>query len=310
MPGRAYNQGLHTMRFSFWPNPSQPFGEVLHLARHVELTGWDGLWYADHFMPNAPDTSAPWPEAWTTLSALGAMVPRIRLGTLVTGNTYRHPAVLAKAAATLDHITGGRVVLGLGSGWQENEHRQYGIPFYTTSERLQRLDEACAVIKALFAESKANFKGRFYNLEDASLEPKPVQSPLPLLIGGGGEQVTLKITARWADEWNVWGTPATLKHKMAILDEHCRALGRDPKAIKRSAVALLFMSDDAAFLERMRGAKLQQAAIIGTVEEVAATVAEYAAAGVDELIVPDFTLGPRDTKVATLNRFIREIAHR
>lgn len=310
MPGRARNQGLHTMRFSFWPNPSQPFGEGLHLARHVESTGWDGLWYADHFMPNAPDTSTPWPEAWTTLAALGALVPRIRLGTLVTGNTYRHPAVLAKAAATLDHITGGRVVLGLGSGWQENEHRQYGIPFHTTSERLQRLDEACAVIKTLFAEHKANFKGRFYNLEDASLEPKPVQSPLPLLIGGGGEQVTLKLTARWADEWNVWGTPATLKHKMAILDEHCRALGRDPKAIKRSAVALLFMSDDAAFLERMRGAKLQQAAIIGTVDDVAATVAEYAAVGVDELIVPDFTLGPRDAKVATLNRFIREIAHR
>jgi F420-dependent oxidoreductase-like protein len=301
---------MSNMRFSFWPNPSQPFGEVLALARHVESTGWDGLWYADHFMPNAVDTTAPWPEAWTTLSAIGAMVPRLRIGTLVTGNTYRHPAVLAKMAATLDHITAGRVVLGLGSGWQENEHQQYGLPFYTVAERLQRLDEACAVIKALYTQTSANFDGRFYQLKNASLEPKPVQQPLPLLIGGGGEQVTLKITAKWADEWNVWGTPATLQQKMAILDGHCKTLGRDPKAIKRSAVALLFMSDDAAYLERMRGTKMQQATIIGTAEEVAATVAEYAALGVDELIVPDFTLGPRDQKIATLNRFMREVAKR
>jgi F420-dependent oxidoreductase-like protein len=301
---------MPTMRFSFWPNPAQPFGEVLALARHVESTGWDGLWYADHFMPNAADTTAPWPEAWTTLSAIGAMVPRLRIGTLVTGNTYRHPAVLAKMAATLDHITAGRVVLGLGSGWQENEHQQYGLPFYTVAERLQRLDEACAVIKALYTQTSANFDGRFYQLKNASLEPKPVQQPLPLLIGGGGEQVTLKITAKWADEWNVWGTPATLKQKMAILDGHCRAIARDPRSIKRSAVALLFMSDDAAYLERMRGTKMQQATIIGTAEEVAATVAEYAALGVDELIVPDFTLGPRDQKIATLDRFIREVAKR
>ncbi len=298
------------MRFSFWPNPSQPYGEVLALARHVESTGWDGLWYADHFMPNAADTTAPWPEAWTTLSAIGAIVPRLRIGTLVTGNTYRHPAVLAKMAATLDHITAGRVVLGLGSGWQENEHQQYGLPFYTVAERLQRLDEACAVIKALYTQTTANFEGRFYQLKNASLEPKPVQQPLPLLIGGGGEQVTLKITAKWADEWNVWGTPTTLKQKMAILDGHCKTIGRDPRSIQRSAVALLFMSDDAAYLERMRGTKMQQATIIGTPEEVAATVAEYAALGVDELIVPDFTLGPRDQKIATLNRFIREVAKR
>lgn len=298
------------MRFSFWPAPSQAFDDVLELCTHVEKTGWDGLWYADHFMPNAEDTSAPWPEAWITLAALGTRVPRLRLGTLVTGNTYRHPAVLAKMAATLDHISGGRVVLGLGSGWQENEHAQYGIPFYTVAERLQRLDEACQVIKALFSAEKSNFDGAFYQLSDASLEPKPVQKPLPLLIGGGGEQVTLKITAKHADEWNVWGTVDTLRHKMSVLDKHCADLGRDPKSIKRTAVALLFMSDDAAFLEKMRSADLQQAAIIGTPAEVRATVAEYEAAGVDELIVPDFTLGPREQKIATLDTFIGEVAGR
>jgi len=298
------------MRFSFWPTPSQAYGDVLELAQHVERTGWDGIWYADHFMPNAEDTSPPWPEAWITLAALGAQVPRLRVGTLVTGNTYRHPAVLAKMAATLDHITGGRVVLGLGSGWQENEHAQYGIPFYTVAERLKRLDEACQVIKSLFSESKSNFDGAYYQLADASLEPKPVQNPLPLLIGGGGEQVTLKITAKYADEWNVWGTVDTLRQKMAILDRHCADVGRDPGSIKRTAVALLFMSEDAAFLERMRGANLQQAAIIGTPEEVKDTVAQYAEAGVDELIVPDFTLGPREQKIATLDRFITDVAGR
>jgi len=298
------------MRFSFWPNPSQPFTEVIALAKHVERTGWDGIWYADHFMPNAPDTSTPWPEAWMTLAAIGAQVPRIRIGTLVAGNTYRHPAVLAKMAATLDHITGGRVVLGLGAGWQENEHQQYGIPFGTFGERLGRLAEACQVIKSLFSEPKSNFNGKYYQLTDASLEPKPVQKPMPLLIGGGGEKKTLKITAQYADEWNVWGTVDTLKAKMAILDGHCKTVGRDPKSIQRSAVALLFMSDDAAHLKRMRDSKIPQAANIGTVDEIRAVVAQYEAIGVNELIVPDFTLGPTPQKLATLDRFIREVARR
>ena len=298
------------MQFSLWPNPTQPYQDVLELARHAEATGWDGFWYADHFMPNAPDTSTPWPEAWMTLAGVGALVPRLRLGTLVAGNTYRHPAVLAKMAATLDHMTGGRVVLGLGSGWQENEHRQYGIPFYTVKERLQRLEEACAVIKALFSETKADFAGRFYQLEGASLEPKPVQQPLPMLIGGGGEQRTLRITARFADAWNVWGDVATLRHKMEILDGHCADLGRDPKAIRRTAVALLFMSEDNQFLERMRNTDLPQPAVIGTPEEVRETLNGYESAGVDEFIVPDFTLGQGREKIELLDRFIKEVAGR
>ena len=298
------------MQLSLWPSPTLTFNEVVDLARHAEATGWDGLWYADHFMPNAPDTSAPWPEAWTTLTGVGALVPRLRLGTLVTGNTYRHPAVLAKMAATLDHMTGGRVVLGLGSGWQENEHQQYGIPFYTVRERLERLDEACAVIKALFSESKASFDGRFYQLEDASLEPKPVQQPLPLLIGGGGEKRTLRITARHADAWNVWGDVAILRHKMEILDRHCADLGRDPKAIRRTAVALLFMSDDEKYLEQMRSADIAMPTVIGTPEEVRETLDAYASIGVDEFIVPDFNLGERPQKVETLDRFITEVAGR
>jgi len=298
------------MRFSFWPNASQSYEDVLNLAQHVEQTGWDGIWYADHFMANAPDTSTPCAESWTTLAAIGAVVPRLRLGTLVMGNTYRHPAVVAKMAATLDHISGGRTVLGLGSGWQENEHTQYGIPFYSVAERLARLDEACQVIKSLFTHKKSNFDGRFYQLRDASLEPKPLQNPLPLLIGGGGEKVTLKITAKYADEWNVWGDVDRLRAKMKILDQHCADVGRDPREIKRTAVALLFLSRDNKFLEQIRNSNLERAHIIGTPEEVRDIVAEYEAIGVDELIVPDFTLGSGARKIATLDLFIKEVAGR
>tara|TARA_R110002072_G_scaffold3830_4_gene27259 strand:- start:3477 stop:4388 length:912 start_codon:yes stop_codon:yes gene_type:complete len=298
------------MKFSFWPQPTQSFESVKALALHVEQTGWDGLWLADHFMPNEENTSAPWPEAWTTLGALAATIPRLRLGTLVTGNTYRHPAVLAKMAATVDHISGGRVVLGIGSGWQENEHQKYGIPFHTVNSRLARLEEACQVIKSLFNNTTTNFDGEFYKLTDAPLEPKPVQSNLPLLIGGGGEKVTLRITAQYADEWNVWGTPATLKHKMAVLDAHCEKLGRDPAEIYRTAVALLILTDDEKLAAKMNATEGSPARIAGSVSQLQDIVAEYQAVGVDELIIPDFTLGMdlNEQKLSTLDTFISSIA--
>ncbi len=298
------------MKISLWPNPAQPFATVQALARYAEAAGFDGLWYADHFMPNAEDTSVPWPECWTTLSALAIAVPRLRLGTLVCGNTYRHPAVLAKMAATLDHISGGRMVLGLGAGWQENEHRQYGMPFYTVGERLARLDEACAVIKSLFTQAQSDFAGTYYTLSGASLEPKPLQSPMPLLIGGGGEKVTLRIAAQWADEWNVWGTPDILAHKGAVLQAHCRDLGRDPSEIHRSAQALIFMSDDATALERWRNAPSPMPKLVGTPEALRDQLHAYAAAGVDEFIVPDFTLGQGEDRERALDTFLRRVAGR
>ncbi|HIG40575.1 MAG: LLM class F420-dependent oxidoreductase [bacterium] len=297
------------MRFSFWPQPSQSFEIMQKLGHHVEQSSWDGIWLADHFMPDAKDTSSPMPEAWTTLAGLAATVPRVRLGTLVTGNTYRHPAVLAKMAATVDHISGGRLVLGLGSGWQENEHKKYGIDFHTVNGRLRRLEEACQVIKALFTEGSASYQGQFYRLDEAPLEPKPVQAKLPLLIGGGGEKVTLRITAQYADEWNVWGTVDTLKHKMAILDQHCNEIGRDPENIQRSAVALLFLSDDASFVKKMRD-NVARATIAGSVSEVRDIIAAYQEIGVDEVIIPDFTLGLdcNEQKMDTLDKFIEDVA--
>lgn len=294
------------MRFIFWPGPNNSWRETLQLAQHAESTGWDGVYYADHFMPNAADTSGPTSECWTTLAALAARVPRIRLGALVTGNTYRHPAVLAKMAANVDNISGGRCVLGLGAGWQENEHAAYGIPFYTLGGRMRRLEEACEVVTGLFANEKTNFQGRYYQLTDAPLAPKPVQRPLPLLIGGGGEKQTMRIAAKYATDWNVWGTPELLRAKQVVLDEHCRAIGRDPKEIQRGANALLVLSDDPETVERMRAAG--RPVIAGNAEQVRGVIQAYADAGVDEVVIPDFNLG-RDaaTKVAVMDRFANEV---
>ncbi|MFN8617108.1 MAG: LLM class F420-dependent oxidoreductase [Dehalococcoidia bacterium] len=294
------------MRFSFWPAPTNSWDETLELAKHAEATGWYSIWFADHFMPNAEDTSGPYAECWTTLAALGAAVPRVRIGALVTGNTYRHPAVLAKMAANVDQISGGRCVLGLGAGWQENEHRAYGINFSTLGGRMARFEEACQVIKGLFTNDKTNFQGKYYQLTDAPLAPKPVQNPLPLLIGGGGEQRTLRIAAKYADEWNVWGTPEVLAHKGAILNRYCEEIGRDPKSIKHSAQGMLALTDDESLAERMRASG--RPAIAGTGAQIRAMVEQYIEAGVDELIIPGFALGRNtgETK-AIMDRFAHEV---
>ena len=296
------------MRFSVWPNLQQPWEDVVELCRHAEATGWDGAWVADHFMPVAGDVGTPTSECWSTLAALAVAVPRIRLGALVSGNTYRHPAVLANVAATVDRISGGRLVLGIGAGWQENEHEAYGLHFGTVKERLERLGEACEVLKGLLTQDRTTFEGRYYTLRDAPLEPKPAQSPLPLLVGGGGERVTLRIAARWADEWNTWGPPETLRHKMAVLDRHCEELGRDPVTITRSAQALLVVSDDREELDRARGTAARMPTIVGTPAEVRDVMAAYADAGVDEFILPDRTLGTGTRRLDALDAFLSEVA--
>lgn len=294
------------MRFSFWPMGVPSWQELLALCRHLEATGWDGIWYADHFMPSQADTSAPTAEAWTTVTGLAALVPRLRIGTLVSGNTYRHPAVVAKMAAQADIISQGRFVLGLGAGWQENEHRAYGIPFYTAGQRLRRLEEACQVISGLLRNERTTFCGRYYQLEDAPLEPKPVQRPLPLLIGGGGEKVTLRIAAQYADEWNTWGTPETLQRKIAVLNGYCSEVGRDPGAIRHLAQAIFFLDGDPAAVEAAR-ARRRFPVIAGDRSELLHIVEDYAKAGVDELIIPDGGLGQSDRKRETLDRFMNEI---
>ncbi len=299
------------MRFGFWPNPRSDYNATKTLAQHAEATGWDGIWLADHFLPDE-DELIPIHECWVTMAALARDVPRVRLGTLVTGNPYRHPAVLANMVATLDHLSDGRIVLGLGSGWQQNEHEAYGIEYGTAGYRLRKLDEACQVIKGLFNNDYFDFDGEFYQLKNAPMEPKPKQENLPLMIGGGGEKVTLRIVARYADEWNVWGDVDTMIHKMNVLDQHCEDIGRDPGEIERSAVALLFLTDDEARIKKLKATDLPMPAIIGNVNEVIDIVAAYRDAGVRELMVPDFTLGTLigadQVKMDLMDKFITEVA--
>ena len=193
----------------------------------VDRLGFDSVWTWDHFVPLDGDPKGPMFEAWELLAAWGALTTRVRVGTLVTGNTYRHPPVLAKMVATLDHITNGRAILGLGAAWHEDEHKMYGLRFPSTGGRLARMDEAARVLRLLLDEPVASFAGTHYVLEDAIAEPKPVQPRLPLLIGGGGEQRTLRTVARYADYWHGHGTPEVIKHKLGVLAAHCAEVGRN-----------------------------------------------------------------------------------
>ena len=295
------------MRFSIWPAPTRSWDEIRELAQHCEATGWDGVYFADHFMPNAPDATpqdGDTIECWSVMAALAATVPRVRLATLVTSVTYRHPAVLANIAAAVDNISGGRLLLGIGAGWQENEHAAYGIDLGTVKERLDRFEEACQVVRSLLHEKRTTFKGAHYELDDAPNQPAPLQEKLPLLIGGGGEKRTMKIAAAYADEWNAWTTPEVLAHKVGVLHRHCEDLGRDPAEIQVSTQALLFLSTDESWLESRRAA----GGIVGTPGEVVDIVGRYRDAGLDELIIPDFTMGDRQRRMDTCDLFLEEVA--
>jgi len=286
------------MRFGvFTSMGGRSFEEVRELWIHLEATGWDIACVTDHFMPNTETRDGPVLEGWTTLSALANTVPDMRVGTIVLGNTYRHPAVLAKMAAQLDIITNGRLLLGMGAGWQQNEHEAYGLPFYTIGERLARLDEACEVMRSLWTQSRSNYDGRYYELVDAPLEPKPVQSPYPeLMIGGGGEKVTLRIVAQHADHWNVWGGPQVLAAKGAILNQHCERRERDPKSLRRSANMALLVSDKqsevddlAATIAARMGKHAANAAdtcLAGSRAQIEDKLEALLTAGVDTLFVP------------------------
>jgi F420-dependent oxidoreductase-like protein len=216
------------------------YDAMLAVWREADATPiFEHAWLFDHFAPIAGDLDGPCLEGWTTLAAYAARTNRLRLGLMVTGNTYRHPAVLAKIAATLDIISGGRLDLGLGAGWNQYEHASMGLPLYAPGERIRRLGEACEIIKRLFTQPLTDFDGRYYQLKEARCEPKPMQKPYPtFVIGGGGEQLTLRVAARYADVWNfAGGSVEQFAHKVRVLHEHCAAVGRDPAAIRLSVQA-------------------------------------------------------------------------
>ncbi len=296
----GYNRPV---KLSICPTPSYAWADVLRIAEHAERSGWEGVWLPDHFMASGGDLSRPVLECWATLAGLAAAVPRVRLGALVCGNTYRHPAVLANTAVAADHVSGGRVVLGVGAGWQQNEHAAYGIHFGSAAQRLDRLEEACQIIRGLRDRERFTFRGQHYRLDAAPMQPKPV-GPLPLLVGGGGERRTIPIAARYADEWNVWGTVETFTHKAGILDRACGRAGRDPADLRRSTQALLALR--APGLPR-RAFESRLPVVEGSVEQLRDALGRYAAAGVDEFIVPGFRPQSPDETIALMDALTAEV---
>ncbi|MGQ0830276.1 MAG: LLM class flavin-dependent oxidoreductase [Microthrixaceae bacterium] len=298
------------MRFSIWPTLTQPWSDVLAVARHAEATGWDGVYVADHFMGGRGEWGAdttPNLEATAVLAGLAIATGRVRLGSLVLGNTYRHPAVLASWAATVDHLSGGRLLLGIGAGWQENEHEQYGIDLPAPGERVARLEEAVRVLNGLLREERTSMDGQHYRLIDAVSEPKPLQRPLPLLIGGKGDRM-LGVVARHADEWNMWGLADAIAERSSELDRRCDKAGRDPRSIARSAQALVLLTDDRAKADAFVAGAAPRAAIAGTTDDVLEAVAAWEAVGLDEVIVPDFALGTGPARLERMDAIIEAVS--
>jgi alkanesulfonate monooxygenase SsuD/methylene tetrahydromethanopterin reductase-like flavin-dependent oxidoreductase (luciferase family) len=281
------------MKFSLWPSPGRDVAEVLDLARWADANGWFGLWFADHYMPNTDDGSVadgPIHEAWSMLPAVATVTDRIRIGPLVSPTTVHHPALLANRATTIDHLSNGRFVLGLGAGWQVNEHRAYGFELLEPGARVARFEEAIQVVRMLTTSSRTTFRGDHFTIVDAPCDPPPVQDRLPILVGSGSPRM-MRITARHADEWNTWGSLALATERHSSFVDACDAVGRDPATVRRSVQAMLFVTDDAARGADSVAAAGAERSLAGSVGHLVDTLAQYAEVGFDEFIVPDFTLG-------------------
>ena len=299
------------MKFSIWPNPSRPPGEVLDLARFADAGDWHCLWYADHYMSNTGDESfAPGDvhECWSILPAVAAVTERLRLGPLVAPTSIHHPALLANRAATIDQISDGRFTLGLGAGWQINEHRAFGIDLEAPGARVSRFEESIEIVRSMLDEDRTTFSGRFYDITDAPCEPRPVQERLPILVGTGSPRM-LDITARFAQEWNTWGAPDLAADRRRVFVDACETAGTDPASLHTSVQALVFMEDDDAKAEALRNGEMGERKIAGSNDHIVEQLGRYAEQGYDEVIVPDFTLGgTSDERLDAYRRFAEDIA--
>jgi F420-dependent oxidoreductase-like protein len=273
--------------------PGALFDEVLERTSAAEESGYDSVWVMDHFfqLPPMGGPSQPMLDAYTLLGALAARTSRIRLGALVTGVTYRNPAHLAKIVTTLDVISAGRAILGIGAAWYDVEHDGLGFDFPPAGERLDRLEEALQICRAMFAGSAPSFEGTYYRTHEAHNIPPPVQQSGPsILVGGGGEKRTLRLVAQYADMCNLFGDAATITHKVDVLHRHCEAVGRDPAEITVSRLATLVLTENEQetaqtndFLRQVTGEE-PSGSNVGTADELVAQIDELAAAGVDYFI--------------------------
>lgn len=277
----------HIPSFTF-PNtrPEELFERVVELARAAEAAGFDMVSVMDHFyqIPGVGQETEPMLEAYTTLGALAARTSRVQLGTLVTGVTYRNPALLVKMVTTLDVISGGRAVFGIGAAWHEDEHLGYGFEFPPIGERMDRLEEALRIAKLMFTEERPSFQGRFYRIERALNSPRPIQPAGPkILVGGGGEKRTLRLVARYADISHWFGTLEELKRKNEVLDRHCLAEGRDPSRILRTVGApVLLVADEREARALRERISPQRRAVLGepvTLEQAVERMLPYVEAG-------------------------------
>ncbi|HEY0753100.1 MAG TPA: LLM class F420-dependent oxidoreductase [Ktedonobacteraceae bacterium] len=305
--GLSLPQGW-TMDLESIKDPVEAYETMTRVARQADELNFSSVWLVDHFHTIPHPSQQPTFEAWTTTAALARDTQRVRIGQLVTCNGYRHPALLAKMASTVDVLSHGRLNFGIGAGWYEHEYRAYGYDYPDGPGRLRLLREALQVILAMWTQEEAQFEGEYYHVRGAINQPKGVQQPhIPLLIAGGGEQVTLKLVAQYGDACNIGGDLATIKHKLAVLKQHCQAIGRDYESIRRTTISVCAMgaTDEEAQAKipaAFRNRPSASGGLIGSPDTIHARLAELEEAGIHEIILgfPDI-LQPE-----TLPLFARE----
>jgi F420-dependent oxidoreductase-like protein len=281
------------IRFGIHAGPQNvSFDELLEMWQRAEELDYDWVSVFDHFMPIfGPNPDGGCFEGVTLMAALAAHTSKIRVGMLVTGVTYRHPAVAANMAATIDHISGGRAEYGVGAAWFEKEHDQYGIPFPRIGVRMDMLDEACRVMRGLWTENRFSFEGKHFQLKDAQMDPKPVQEHMPLVIGGSGEKRTLRIVAEHGDVWNTFfGELETFEHKLNVLSQHCADVGRDPADIRKSVTYRAVLAEDEAGVEERRKELESRGAsrftwFVGTPEQLVDALKPWAERGAGDFLL-------------------------
>ena len=287
--------GLQIPNFTFAGVPDREmFEHVADLAVAGEQAGFESVWVMDHFwqLPPLGGPTQPMLEAYTLLGGLAARTRRVKLGTLVTGVTYRNPALLAKMATTLDIVSSGRAMLGLGAAWYEEEHEALGFDFPPARERLDRLEDALQICRAMFTEETPSFAGKHYRIDKALNIPRPLQQNGPrIMVGGSGEKRTLRLVAQYADMCNINGSPDTIRHLLDVLRGHCADVGRDPAEVTTTRLGSLFLTSSAeeaeqtsGFLRDAAGADFEERFTVGDPGAVIDQVGALVDAGLDELI--------------------------